>query len=71
MEILKGVPNWFLFIVIFILFSGFSTLFVYFLWSMKGILSRIESNTKTLFQRYDNHESRISKLEGKCETNHA
>lgn len=70
MEMLQGVPTWFLFIVIFLLCGAITILFGYLLWSIKGILTQIHGSLTKLFERYESLESRLSKIEGKCERNH-
>uniref|UniRef100_A0A831U363 Uncharacterized protein n=1 Tax=Geobacter metallireducens TaxID=28232 RepID=A0A831U363_GEOME len=73
-ELLHGVPGWFLIIVI-VLFGGAITLLGgYFLWSVKGILAgfkdaveELKTLIQKLFDKHDDHEKRLSALEGRCE----
>ena len=73
MEILKTTPVWFLVFIIFVMggaitgFAGYCTL------SIKNIFQDLRTSIvdlKTLigklFDKLDNHEERLSRLEGKC-----
>jgi uncharacterized protein with PQ loop repeat len=69
-ELLKDIPTPFLFLLIFAMGGVITLLFGYLLWSIKGILTQIHSSLSKLFERYESVESRLSKIEGKCERNH-
>lgn len=65
-DLLKGVPSWFL-----VLCSmGFFSLLSFVLLKLNNTLIRFEELFDKVFEKHDDHESRISRLEGKCETNH-
>ena len=70
-ELMKTVPPWFLFITVIAL--GF-----WFVWSIKHIFTdfkaavcELKNLISELFEKHDHHETRISKLEARCETTHA
>jgi len=67
---LENADTWFLQIAV-LLLSG------YFLWSIRGLLNDFKSQIKELnitsarlFSRGDDHERRISVLEGRCSLMH-
>lgn len=66
MEHLKGMDGWFVNLVAFL---GAC----YFLWSVKGILKglrediqKLQETIEKIFNRTDDHETRLSRLEGIC-----
>jgi len=70
MEGITAIPSWFYQLIAFVL-AG------YFLWSIKRILDDFKEEVKglketlrMLFTKGDNHENRISRIEGRCEANH-
>lgn len=69
-DFLKTVDSWFLILVV-IFLGG------YFLWSVKGIFSDFRSTInelkeliKELFENRNDHESRITALETRCDVMH-
>jgi len=67
---LDKVDPWFVQILALVLAS-------YFLWSVQRILRDfkeevrgLKETLRTLFQRGDNHENRLSRLEGRCDAMH-
>jgi hypothetical protein len=69
-EFLKTVDNWFLILVV-ILLGG------YFLWSVNGMFSNLQATIKELkdlikelFEDRNDHESRITALETRCDVMH-
>jgi len=65
-EILKGVPSWFLMLCS----MGFFSLLSFVLLKLNTTLGRFEELFDKVFEKHDDHESRLSRLEGKCESNH-
>lgn len=73
-ETLKMVPVWFLIIAIVLLVSAVTLLSGYFLWSVKGILTgfkeavdELKTLIQKLFDQHNDHETRLSALEGRCD----
>lgn len=70
-SVADDTPVWFLITTIMLMGGAVSVLFGYFLWSIKAILTEIKDSLKELFNKHDDHESRLSKLEGKCAAQHS
>lgn len=69
-KVVDNTPVWFLITTIMLMGGAVSVLFGYFLWSIKGILMDIKNSLHDLFKKHDDHESRLSKLEGTCAARH-
>lgn len=76
-ELLKAFPLWFLILAIILLCGTVTLLGGYFLWSVKGILNgfreaveELKELISKLFDKHDDHENRLSALEGRCEAMH-
>lgn len=76
-EFLSALPVWFLVLSILVLFGAVSILAGYFLWSVKGILAgfkeaveELKTLIEKLFDKHDDHEQRLSALEGRCDAMH-
>lgn len=76
-DILKSVPVWFLIIAVLLLCSALTLFGGYFLWSIKGILAgfkdaveELKSLITKLFDKHNDHETRLSLLEGRCDATH-
>lgn len=73
MDILKTTPTWFLLFIILVmggLLTGFGA---YCTWSIKNIFGDLKESIldlkaliAKLFDKHDDHEERLSRLEGKC-----
>lgn len=73
-EFLSTLPAWFLVLSILLLIGAVSLLAGYFLWSVKGILAgfkeaveELKNLIEKLFDKHDDHEQRLSLLEGRCD----
>lgn len=73
LELLKTVDTWFLILAVILLCGAVTILGGYFLWSVKGILSgfrdaveELKTLIEKLFDKNNNHETRLSALEGRC-----
>lgn len=72
-EIYKTTPVWFLLFIIFVM-GGLLTAFAWYCtWSIGNIFVDLKSSIMDLkdliaklFDKHDNHEERLSRLEGKC-----
>ena len=76
-DLLSTVPGWFLVIAVILLVGVVTLLGGYFLWSVKGILSgfkeaveELKELISKLFNKHDDHETRLSSLEGRCDAMH-
>lgn len=69
-EALKGVDAWFMVFVIACLSPLALWLLSRSINKLDQTIDRFQELIDRLFTKYDDHESRLSKLEGKCETNH-
>lgn len=73
-DALKDTPTWFLIVAVVLMGGIITALGGYFLWSVKGILvgfkeavDELKSLIQKLFDKHDDHETRLSALEGRCE----
>ncbi len=77
MELLKTTPTWFLIVSIVLLLAALALFGRYFLWSVNQTLQgftaavdELKELIKELFGKHNDHESRISALEGRCNLMH-
>lgn len=71
MSLLSNTPVWFILFVVFIMACCLVLLGGYFLWSIKNIFADLKSSIESLkdlisklYDKHDDHESRISVIEG-------
>jgi len=65
-DILKGVPPWFLILCT----IGFFSLISFTLLRLNSTLGRFQQLFDKVFEKYDDHEGRLSRLEGAHQVNH-
>ena len=65
-DLLKEIPPWFLIICT----AGFFSLISFTMLRLNGTLSRFQVLFDKIFEKHEEHESRISKLEGAHAVNH-
>lgn len=70
-EQLSNTPVWFILFVVFIMSGIIIFLGGYFLWSLKNVFNDLKQSIESLknlisqlYDKHDDHESRISKMEG-------
>lgn len=68
---LSNTPVWFILFVVFIMSGIIVFLGGYFLWSLKNVFNDLKQSIEALknlisqlYDKHDDHESRISKMEG-------
>jgi hypothetical protein len=73
MTVLQGTPVWFLLFIIFIMGAMLTAFGGYCTWSIKNIFTDLKGSIMDLkeliaklFDKHDDHEARLSHLEGKC-----
>lgn len=69
-EMLKEVPSWFLIVCITLLVSLLSIVVTVSFNRLTRTLDRFEGLFDKVFEKYEEHESRLSKLEGAHAVNH-
>lgn len=70
MGAVQEAPAWFLLFLLVGAGIAISALFGGLLWSIRAILKGIQDDLRALFDKHDNHESRLARLEGKCKAEH-
>lgn len=69
-DFLKSVPTWFLILCVSVLCSFSLWLVSRSIGKLDQTIDRFQELIDRLFNKYDDHENRLSRLEGKCEANH-
>jgi hypothetical protein len=67
---LQAVPNWFLIFALVLIGSLFIRAMNHSFTKLEKTLDRFEELLDKVFEKHEDHESRLSKLEGAHESNH-